>query len=393
MLIGVDATCWWNQRGFGRFTRELMSAMFDASDDHRYCLFIDQDADACMAHPHVEVHRVRATRAVTRAAVAKGSRSIGDMWAMRRAILSQPLDVMFFPAIYSWVPVPRRVRTVVTLHDAIAEDFPDLVFPDLRSRLFWKLKMNLACRQAARILTVSQASKDAIIRNMHVNPGLIDYIYEAAGAHFRHIAEPDIRAQARARAGLPADAQLIVFVGGFAPHKNLSRLIAAYGEAMGKGGMADVHLAFVGDPEGAGFHSNFQELQDQITASPALGGRVHFTGFVSDEDLVALYSDSLVIVMPSLFEGFGLPAIEAMACGTPVLASKTGALPEVVGDAGLYFDPMDVGQIATTIHRVATEPGLVETLAGIASRRAKTFTWTAAADTTLKVLGAVGSGR
>ena len=262
---------------------------------------------------------------MTEAAVADDSRNLTDAWAMRRAIMSEPLDVMFFPAVYSWVPVPRRLRTVVTLHDTIAEDFPELVFPDLRGRFLWGLKMKLACRQARRILTVSRASKSAIVEHMRVDPDQIDFIYEAADDRFRPVPDPDVGAQVRARACLPAEGRLITFVGGIAPHKNLSRLISGYAQALSKGGMDDVHLVFVGDPEGAGFHSNYHELLAQIDADPRLGRRVHFTGFVSDEDLVALYSESLATALPSLFEGFGLPAVEAMACGTPVLASTTGA--------------------------------------------------------------------
>ena len=182
---------------------------------------------------------------------------------------------------------------------------------------------------------------------------------------------------------------MITFVGGIAPHKNLSRLISGYAQALSKGGMDDVHLVFVGDPEGAGFHSNYHELLAQIDADPRLGRRVHFTGFVSDEDLVALYSESLATALPSLFEGFGLPAVEAMACGTPVLASTTGAIPEVVGEAGLYFDPTNVEQIADAIHRIATCRESADKLAQIALRRAKTFTWTRAAADTLNILKTV----
>ena len=391
MRIGVDATCWWNRRGFGRFTRELLTAMFAIKGDHRFCLFIDQPPDDQMTHDHVNIRQIGVARTVTEAAVAEDSRNLGDLWAMRRAILSEPMDVMFFPAVYSWVPVPKRLKTIVTLHDAIAEDFPELVFPDRRGRFLWGMKMKMACRQARRILTVSQASKGSIVRHMKVNPDRIDYVYEAADARFQAMDDPAVLAQARTRSKLPAEGRIITFVGGIAPHKNLLRLLSGFAQAIAKGGMDDVHLVFVGDPEGDGFHSNFHDLLAQIEADPKLTGRVHFTGFVSDEDLVALYTASLATAMPSLFEGFGLPAIEAMACGTPILASTTGAVPEVVGDGGLYFEPTDVNQIADAIHKIATSPELAKDLATIARKRAATFTWARAAEETLAILKTAGN--
>ncbi len=135
MRIGIDASCWWNRRGFGRFTRELLKAMFASPKDHEFDLFVDHEPDPQMIDPRVRVIRVQTSRTVTESAVAASSRSVRDIWAFRRAVADQPLDVMFFPAVYSWFPVRRGLPTVVTLNDAIAEHYPKLVFPDLRGRL------------------------------------------------------------------------------------------------------------------------------------------------------------------------------------------------------------------------------------------------------------------
>ncbi len=388
MRIGIDATCWWNRRGFGRFTRELLKAMFAEPRGHEFCLFVDREPVEDMDDPRVRVVRVRTERTVTKSAVASGSRSLRDVLAFRRAASAEPLDIMFYPAVYSWFPVRRRLASVVTLHDAIAEHYPNLVFPELRGRLLWSLKVRLACRRAARILTVSEAGKAEIVAHMHLDPARIDVVSEAADPRFHPLDDAPARAQARGRAGLPAQAPFLIYVGGFAPHKNLPRLLEGFGQAVGGNQLADLHLALVGDPAGDGFLSNFEDMSAQIDGDARLRGRVHFTGFVPDEDLVALYSDAIAAVMPALSEGFGLPAIEALACGTPVLSSDRGAVPEVIGEAGLLFDPTNPKAIAAAIERMACDRETRAALQAKAVRRARLFTWSLAAEQTFAVLEA-----
>lgn len=393
MRIGIDASCWWNRRGFGRFTRELLSAMFAAPRNHEFILFIDQEPDAAMTRAGVRTIRVGTSRTVTESAVAAGSRSLRDIWAFRCAVAAEPLDVMFFPAVYSWFPIPRALPSVVTFHDAIAERYPGLVFPDLRGRLFWTAKVRLASRQSRRIITVSHAARKEIVSHMGIAQERIDVICEAADPRFRPLSDPALRAGARRRAGLPEDVRLIVYVGGFAPHKNLLGLLSGFAKAAMQPGLADVHLAFIGDHGGGGFHSNYEELVARIASEPCLRQRVHFTGFVADDDLVAIYSDALATSMPSFSEGFGLPAMESLACGTPVLASNVGAVPEIVGDAGLFFDPNRPEEIASTIETIAGNAAIREGLRAKALARASLFTWARAADLTYAVLEGCGGRR
>jgi len=293
---------------------------------------------------------------------------------------------MFFPAVYSWFPSPLNLPTVLTLHDAIAEHFPDLVFPDKRGRLLWAIKMKLARWQASRVMTVSNAAKQEIVEYLKVKADCIDVLSEAADARFKPVVDANQRTDARKRANLPVDARMIVYVGGLAPHKNIPGLLKAFTQTMDEGGVEDVHIALVGDIAGGGFHSHYEELAAMVRADDRLARRVHFTGFVTDNDLVALYSDALAVCLPSFSEGFGLPAIEAMACGVPVLASTQGAIPEVVGDAGIYFDPYNIDQFAAAIHRIASETDTLEQLRKKASERAATFTWANAARLTIASL-------
>lgn len=384
MRIGIDASCWWNRRGFGRFTRGLLPAMFAASHAHRYYLFIDQSPEPEMSHANVTFVEVNVGRTVTRSAVAHDHRSLRDVYSFSRAVASKSLDVMFYPAVYSWFPVRRRLPTVVTLHDAIAEHFPRLVFANWTGRLLWSLKMRLACQWATGIITVSNAAKREIVDYIGLNPERIDVICEGADPCFHPVTVEELRATARRRAGIPPDGRLVLYVGGIAPHKNLGNLLTGFVEIAS--GLPDLRLAFVGDPGGDGFYSNYQDLRARADSHAALRGRVHFTGFVADDDLAALYSDALTLVLPSFSEGFGLPALEAISCGTPVLTSRSGAAAEVIGAAGLTFDPNNPSEIGQQICRLAKEPATLSTLQRRAVERARDYTWSKAAELTLRSL-------
>jgi glycosyltransferase involved in cell wall biosynthesis len=291
---------------------------------------------------------------------------------------------MFFPAVYSWFPVRGRLPTVVTLHDAIAEHFPGLIFASWTGRLSWSLKMRLACRQAAGIITVSNAAKREIVDYIGLNTERIDVICEGVDPRFHPVTSGQLRAGARRRAGIPTDGRPVLYVGGIAPHKNLANLLAGFAEIAPC--VPDLRLAIVGDPRGDGFHSNYQDIITRANSDASLSGRVHFTGFVTDDDLAALYSDALALVLPSFSEGFGLPALEALACGTPVLASRGGAVAEVIGAAGLTFDPHRPSEIGQQIFRLANEPTTLSTLRHRAIERARDYTWSKAADLTLTSL-------
>ena len=389
MRIGIDATCWWNNRGFGRFTRELLSAMFELGSGHTFVLFVDQPLREVSHLANVSVVEVVPSRPTTVAAVADSSRSVSDMYKMYRAVADTSIDIMFFPAVYSWFPVPANVATMVTLFDAIAEHYPKLIFHSWKSRLFWTIKVKLAVWQSRRILTVTRAAKDEIVEYIGVAPERIDIASAAPNPQFQPIADRELILATRQRAGLPADAQVIVYVGGLAPHKNLLGFLDGFERAVQQGRAEAIHLALVGDFKGAGFLSNYEALQERVRVSAALRDRVYFTGYASDEDLVALYSSALAVAMPSFSEGFGLPAIEAMACGAPMLSSNRGSLPEVVGDAGVYFDPFDAHAIAEAIVTVVEDAPLRARLKANAVTRAREFTWERAARLTLAHLEAL----
>jgi glycosyltransferase involved in cell wall biosynthesis len=373
-LIGVDATTWWNQRGFGRFTRGQLGAMLAEPRGHRFVLLLDREPAEEMLRPHVDIVRVPTSATVTDAAVADGNRRIRDVLAFSRAASSRPLDVFWFPAVYSWFPLRPGIAAIVTFHDAIAEHFTDLVLPQLRGRLLWNLKVWLARRSARHIATVSQAAREEIVRYLHIPREKVSVILEATDARFGPVTDEGQRRAAREALGLPPAKRLILYVGGLAPHKNLAGLIDGFAKAVAYDALADVDLVLAGDPKGDGFHSNVEELHALVKAR-ALEDRVHFPGFVPDAILPALYSDAIVVAMPALSEGFGLPAAEAIACGTPVIATQGGAVAEVVGPAGLFFDPHDPDHIARIIGQVAADPAVLDRLKQQCLPRSAELSW------------------
>ena len=172
-----------------------------------------------------------------------------------------------------------------------------------------------------------------------------------------------------ARIGIAPKSPFLLYVGGLSPHKNLLRLV----EAFAKGAPPDLKLILVGDVHDV-FHTHVPQIRAAITRHD-LHERVILAGFVPDEELVHLYRRAYALILPSLLEGFGLPAVEAMACGTPVLSSNAGSLPEVVGEAGIYFDPTDVDSIAGAIRLFLAAPAFRVELARLAHKRSALFTW------------------
>lgn len=375
--VGIDASSWGNERGFGRFTRSLVTALAARDRGFRYTLLFDTPPDRPVPEG-VSVVVAGADRSMAAAASGAGARGGADMWTQSKAAARLGADVFFFPAHYSFFPILSHVPKIVCIHDTIPERFPDLIFPTRRNHLFWNAKTLLAKWQATRVMTVSEASAADIAALLKVRRDKIDVVTEGAEAVFRPIPDAGVRRAARTSYGLPEGAPLLVYVGGFNRHKNVLRLI----EAMPAIATAcpDAHLAIVGRTTGERFWDNIDELKAGASGDARTSDRIVFTGEISDADMAKLLNAAQGLVMPSLWEGFGLPALEAMSCGTPVLAANRGSLPEVVGDAGLYFEPEDRAELAARAVELLTGPGVQALLAKNALKRAGMFGWDRAAE-------------
>ena len=375
--VGVDATSWRNDRGFGRFTRELVTALAARDAGFRYTLFFDQPPTQTIP-AGVDVISAETARNLTQSAVGASSRSITYLWKMGRLTSRAKCDVFFFPAVYSYFPLLARTPCIVCYHDTTAERLPQYLFPTRLNHRLWQLKTALAKLQTTRAMTVSQSSAKDVEQILRIPRARIDVVTEAADPIFRVIDNPAIAAAARTRHDIPADATLLVYVGGMNPHKNLLGLLRAMPQVVAR--HPNVHLAIVGDTSGKGFWDNVPELKEFVRSHPPLGAHVHFTGYLDDEQLVELLNGTQALVFPSLWEGFGLPAVEAMSCGVPVLASRLSSLPEVIGDAGAFFDPTRPEDIASCLIAFVDSPEQHPRLREIAIARARTFTWERAAE-------------
>jgi glycosyltransferase involved in cell wall biosynthesis len=371
MRIGFDGGCLANRRGFGRFSRLLLGALARHTPaEHQLVVIIDRpSADAASIPEGLERIVVDVAQASSAAASAQGQRRFRDLLAMGRAVARAGLDLMYFPATYTFFPVWNVPRLVVTMHDILALAHPELVFPSRRGRLAWRLKEHTAVRLADRIVTVSETSRRDLQSWFHLPADRLRVITEGPDPIFRPRAKNLESERVLQKHAIPPGSRFLLYVGGLSPHKNLLRLIHAFSQI----DAADLFLVIAGD-FGDVFHTHVPEIRATI-ASVGVTDRVLLAGFVPDAELVCLYSRAHALVQPSLLEGFGLPPVEAMACGTPVLASRAGSLPEVVGDAGLFFDPADVASITKAINKILCDPRLRDDLASRALDRAALFTW------------------
>lgn len=374
MRIGFDGACLGNRRGFGRFTGNLLHALGEVQCDHEFVVFLDEWTSSRVELPTRFTRRVVPLReSPAQAASAGGNRKVRDLIAMGRAVAAEQLDAMFFPASYSYFPVWNVQRVVVTIHDTLPLSHPELVFPTKRGRWFWRLKEWYATRSADLILTVSEASRRDLIAWHRLKGTRVRVIPEGAAQVFE--SPPDLERAARVlRAwGIEPNQRYLLYVGGLSPHKNLLRLLKAFARFA----PTEFVLVLVGDFTDV-FHTHVPEIRAAIEEH-RLEGRVRLTGYVPDDDLVYLYHEAFALVLPSILEGFGLPAVEAMSQGCPVVASLAGSLPEIVGDAGVFFDPLSVDGLGGAMRLLIEHPNLRSALVARARPRASLFTWKNAA--------------
>jgi glycosyltransferase involved in cell wall biosynthesis len=273
-----------------------------------------------------------------------------------------------------------RCPKVVTVHDISYAFHPEWFSArDLRvlSRMVpWSM------RRAARVITVSDMCRDQIIERYGVPGEKVACIPNAAGPAAAPLEDDTARALISKR-GLDPDRPYVLAVGNLQPRKNLGRLIEATGNLVASG--FDVDLVVAGPKHYRG--------DDVLSSARKVGDRVRFTGYLSDRELAAFYTRASVFAFPSLFEGFGIPALEAMAHGVPVACSKAGALPQVCGAAAEYFDPYDVDAITGALRRVLTDSGRRAELVRAGYARQREFTWRRSAEMTLNVYREVARPR
>lgn len=367
MRIGIDYNAALKQGGgIGRYTRGLVNELVTRSTDDQFVLFFNHPRGQRppQAFPDCD-NVVERPLAVT-------DRWLTMLWHRLQApipidLITGAVDVFHFPDFV--LPPVWRGATVVTVHDLSFLVHPETADEGLR--LYLERTVPLAVREADHVLVDSANTQNDLICLLDADPRRVDVVYPGIDAGFSRVTDPVTLRDVRHRYALHHP--YILHVSVIEPRKNLPRLFAAYARLRRDTGCR--HRLMIAGGLGWMYESVFQAVEEL-----KLNDSVVFLGRVPEADLPALYTLADLFVYPSLYEGFGIPPLEAMACGTPVVTSNVSSLPEAVGDAGLMANPTDIDEIADAMAQILTNSGLAADLSRRGIERAAQFSWQAAAE-------------
>lgn len=353
MRIGIDARKL-HDGGIGTYIRNLL----------RQLARLDQDTEFVLLCRPNDVQAIRTLGRNFRPVIeSAGNYSVAEQIKIPLALRRERVDLFHEPhyVLPPLVPCP----SVVTIHDCIHLMFPQYL-PNRLALRYAKTSLALAARRATRVLTVSETSKHDIIRFFGTDPARIDVIHNAFDERFG--VEPKEEDVVRVRERYQLHDEFALYAGNVKPHKNLERLLEAF-QMVRDRGLDHLRLVLIGDDI-----SKYASLRRAVHRLN-LHKYVRFLGYLPEETLAVMYRLAGVFVFPSLYEGFGLPPLEAMASGTPVVTSNLSSLPEVAGDAAELVDPYDPQAIADGIYRVLTDGDLRRELRRRGLARARQFSW------------------
>ncbi|MCA9972892.1 MAG: glycosyltransferase family 4 protein [Anaerolineales bacterium] len=365
MRIGINAHLLsgipgYRRAGIHQYIAHVLQALPAAAPRPAYLVYT-QDRETLAGSAHLQL---RPSRWPTE------RRAVRILWEqLAWPLLARRAGVDLLHSMAFVTPVVSEIPAVVTVFDLSFMHYPES-FPPLQ-RLYLQRQTRRSCRAARRVITISESSRQDVHRLFGVPLARIDVVTPGVGAAYRPLPAAEVAAF-RQRAGLPA--RFVLHVGTLQPRKNIPMLLEAMAQMPG-----DVPLLLVG---GKGW------LYDEIFARVAalgLQARVHFAGYVADADLPLWYNAASLLVFPSVYEGFGLPVVEALACGTPVVAANTSSIPEAAGDAGLLVDPHDAAGLARQMTAVLQDATLAAALRAKGPRQAARFSWARAGRETAAV--------
>lgn len=354
MIIGIDVREGAKQHraGKGEYVYQLVSQLI-LHAEHRFVLFTDTDLPSVWQQPNVE------------ARIYQAPAMFWQLWVVGYLTFLRPVDVYFSPTSLIVPALVRRVPVVVSIMDFVSFLFP--VRHNLKTVILEKLWMGLALKAAQAIVAISEQTKQDAIKLFNVNPQKITVTYLAAGLSYGK-EQPYV---------LPAG-RLILAVGTLEPRKNIERLVIAFSQI--KVAIPDSKLILMGR-----WGWCREGIERAIAESPVKED-ILIISDVKDAQKAAIYQQAAVLVFPSLYEGFGLPLLEAMALGVPVVAAQTSSIPEVVGDAALLIDPLSTVELAQAVIKILQDPELARGLKNKGRQRVQRFTWEKTANQTLQVL-------
>jgi len=353
--IGIDARKL-HDFGIGTYIRNLLRHLARLDRDTEFVLLCRPEDAASLTSLGSNFRPVAETAS---------NYSIAEQ--LRIPVALQREAVTLFHAPHYVLPPLVRCRSVVTIHDCIHLMFPQYL-PNRMALAYARTSIRMAARRATRVLTVSESSKRDILRFVDTEPEKIDVIYNAYDERFG--VEPREEDVVRVRERYQLHDEFVLYAGNVKPHKNLERLIEAF-DRVRKRGLDHLKLVIIGDEI-----SKYTSLRRAVHRHQ-LHNYVRFLGYLPEETLAVMYRLAGVFVFPSLYEGFGLPPLEAMASGTPVVTSNLSSLPEVTGDAAVLVDPYDPDAIADGIERVLTDERVRRDMRRKGIARARQFSWEA----------------
>lgn len=363
MRIGIDARFYGGEqsKGLGRYTQKLIEYLAASDAPYEFSIFLTEEG---MESWSIADDRFRPVLAPYR------WYTVAEQLHMPRLIARENVDFMHFPHFN--VPLFYRKPFVVTVHDLIILRFPTRRASTLGPLLYgvkqWAGKqiMQHAVRGSKELITVSEFSKHDIVSYYDIDADKVTVTYEAADA-MPATCSAAMQKEVMQQYGI--DQRFLLYIGNAYPHKNIEILVQTIAQWKKQFGSIDWKLVLVGKRD------YFYERVHALAAELDVLDHIVFTGFVPDEDLACLYQSALAYIFPSLYEGFGLPPLEAMHYGTPVLAANTSCLPEVLGSAAEYFDPTDISGIITAIHHVIDSEERRSELVEAGYARVESFSW------------------
>ena len=370
MRFGIDARLIYHQRaGIGRYTLFLLDELAKLDQENRYTIFQHRrDREPLIKAPNFQ-----------RKTIFAPVHSPLEQPLLMAELFLQKLDLIhstdFIPPLYSKVP------SIITVHDLAFLRWPHFLTKDHAT---YYSQIDRGVRHAQHIIVPSYSTKNDVIGQLGVPESKISVIYEAAASLYRPLPIPETRAAVAKRFGIPTN--YIFFISTIEPRKNIGGLLQAFHHLRTKYSLTDTALVLAGKQ--GWLYEQVYETVEKL----GLQDSTFFVGRVSDEELHKLYVGARCHVHPAFYEGFGLPPLEAMACGTPTVVSNTSSLPEVVGDAALMFDPNDWEEMAVAIRRLLIDEDLHGEMREKGLRRAATFSWSRAAAETLHVYQRVAQG-
>jgi glycosyltransferase involved in cell wall biosynthesis len=368
MRIGLDARYVYDHfPGIGRYIANLAAALAELEHGHQLVLI----TNPALPSTRHDIASLRRFACVELASTTARPFSLGEQLALPRLARQLRLDLLHSPYYikpYLGLPCP----SLVTIYDLLGLRFPDTL--SRQGRLLYRLMMGLAVRSSSSIITISNSARD----DLHFSYGLprerITVTPLAAERAFRPQPAEAVAAL-RAKYGLPE--RYVLYLGSNKPHKNLERLVRAW-ERLVSESQPEATLLIAGH-----YDPRYPQARAMV-AERGLEASVRFMPNVAEAELPALYSGALIFVFPSYYEGFGLPPLEAMACGAPVLCAYASSLPEVVGNAALTVDPYSFIEIAEGLRKLLGNPPLRRRLSEQGLARARSFSWRRTAMATLK---------